>query len=142
MITLKQAQVPVFSRRCIQRAPIVGDSEIYLYNVMVVPRRHGGETAALDRTTLSVKWRARFGEFGPEEMYDTRLLIARDWQSTGVIDVAQQRLLWNRDGWGLLWRRVLVLETENGLDLVEPSTTIPTACATDSVVVCSPSLST
>jgi len=123
MISLKLVQrVPVFSGRVIQRAPVVGESEIYLYNAMVVSRRHGGEMAALDRKTLSVKWRLRFEEFGPEEVYDSRFLIIGDWNAIGAVDVAAQRVVWSRESAGRLWQRHLLVDTPTGLDLVDPAT--------------------
>jgi outer membrane protein assembly factor BamB len=123
MLSLKLVQkLPVFRRRVMQRAPVVGETGVYLYNVMAVPRRHGGEIAALDRETLQVKWRLRHEELSPDEMYDSRLLIVWDWNAIGVVDVREPKVVWSRKSWGRLWQRKLLVQTSTGLDVVEPST--------------------
>jgi outer membrane protein assembly factor BamB len=123
MLGLKLLQkLPVFRRRVNQYAPLVGEAEIYLYNMRAVPLRHGGEIAALDRETLQVKWRLRFDEFSPAEVYDSRLLIVRDGNAIGVVDVRGPKVVWSGEGWGRLWQRKLLVRTPTGLDVVEPST--------------------
>jgi outer membrane protein assembly factor BamB len=124
MLGLKLVQkLPVFRRRVMQQPPVVGETEVYLYDTLAAPGRQlGGEIAALDRKNLSVKWRLRLGEFSPYETYDSRLLIVRDLNAIGVVDVRGPKVVWSREGWARLWGRKLLVGTPTGLDVVEPST--------------------
>jgi outer membrane protein assembly factor BamB len=122
------AKVDVFGnkrkrRSVIQRAPVITNSHIYLNDRRIEPSS-GGEVVCLDRNTLAISWRVASDHWAPIAMCGPQALLVQDDFEfrTGLLDTVDRRIVWQREGWGRLWRGHLVIDTASGFDIVDPET--------------------